>query len=109
LKEVENQAKDKGLHGNSFGWLVNFCKTQPSDSMLLAGFRTHLRKELAILEALNQLDACKALATYAKKSGVNCKLVERLRNPPDTRWTGKCQMLRSVSQYLEVRKVIKRS
>ena len=78
--------------------------------MLLAGLRTHLRKELAILEALNHLDACKALlATYAKKSGVNCKLEERLRSPPDTRWTGKCQMLRSVSQYLEVRKVIKRS
>ena len=91
VKESEGQAKDRVLHGSNYPWLVEFCKVNPLDSPFLSEIRIHLRKELAILEALYQIENCKSMATYAKRSGINSHL-ERLQNPPDTRWNGKCPM-----------------
>jgi len=101
LKEVEKQAKDKALHGSDFEWLEEFCKVRTSDSDFLSDLRIHLRRELGVIEALEQIDRCKAMATYAKRSGVNSQLDERLKSPPKTRWNGKCSLLRSVLKFID--------
>ena len=99
IKAVEAVAKDTALHGNNFAWLLAFCAPTNGDSLFMTKLRMHLREELAILEALEQIDLAKSLVAYFKRSGLNSHLESRLQNPPDTRWIAKCPMLRSVEAF----------